>query len=59
MPRGVTFDSYSSNNLVFSGSKTQLSAGFSDRDLSERMQFKDNFNRRLVNDGSCASVYRL
>ena len=28
MPRGGTFDSDSSNNLVFSGLKTQLSAGF-------------------------------
>ena len=36
MVRGGTFDSDSSNNLVFSGSKTQLQAGFSGRDLSLR-----------------------
>ena len=59
MPRGGTFDSDSSNNLVISGSKTQLQAGFSGRDLSLRTQVKDNFNRRVVNDGSRASMYRL
>ena len=59
MPRGGTFDSDSSNNLVFSGSKTQRQAGFSGRDSSLRTQFKDNFNRQVVNDSSCASVYRL
>ena len=49
-PRGGTFNSNSSNNLVFSGSKMQLQAGFFSRDLSLRTYFKDNFNWRVVND---------